>query len=210
MDRQPEPAMTATVIPRPPLGLPAGSIRGLLAIQIVLIFWLLLLVPDDRQIPIPLNLYFLLSMVMVFFVAHGKSIARRSEPTPSPLWLPGGSLRFLILAGTGAVFAFLAVNHPERFERLTPNPEQIKNWKYYLGAVGIGFVLGYGTRILPFKHAWGFQAFQAWSAIIAMAILFLEMLLRIIVNYNLTDNFDPVAWAVAVTGIVAFYYGSRS
>jgi len=115
--------MTATVVPRPPLGLPPGSIRGLLAIQIAASFWMLLLAPDDKKVP--LNLYFLLSLVMVFFVAHGKSIARRAEPTPSPLWLPGGTLRFLIQAGTAAVFAFLAVKHPDRFERLTPKPEQL-------------------------------------------------------------------------------------
>ena len=34
--------MAATVVPRPPLGLPPGSIRGLLALQIVIIFWVLL------------------------------------------------------------------------------------------------------------------------------------------------------------------------
>ena len=64
--------------------------------------------------PIPLNLYFLLSLVMVFFVSHGKSIARKGDATPSPLWLPGGTLRFVILAGTAAVFAFVLFEHPDR------------------------------------------------------------------------------------------------
>src|SRR5262245_57626585 len=202
--------MVATIAPRPPLGLPAGSIRGILAVQITVILWLLMLAPDDRPVQVPLNLYFLLSLVMVFFVAHGKSIARRDESTPSPLWLPGGTLRFIILAGTGAVFAYVAYAHPERMERLTPSPEQLKNWKYYLGALAIGFVLGYGTRILPFRHAWVFQAFQAWTAIIAMAIMFLEMVFQVIINISLTDRFDPVHWQTVVTGVVAFYYGSRS
>src|SRR5438067_7732094 len=143
--------MTAIVgAPRPPLGLPPGSIRGLLAMQITIIFWVLLLAPKENFVPVPLNLYFLLAMVMVFFVSHGKSIARRAEPTASPLWLPGGTLRFLILAGTAAVFAYVIVNHPDRLERLNPHPDQMKNWKYYLGGLAIGFVLGYGTRILPF------------------------------------------------------------
>src|SRR3954470_5861070 len=149
--------MTATAAaPRPPLGLPPGSIRGLLALQITIIFWILLLAPKEdmeRVKEIPLNLYFLLAMVMVFFVAHGKSIARRADPTPSPLWLPGGTLRFLILAGTAAVIAYVAVKHPDRLDRLTPNPEQLPDWKYYLAALAIGFVLGYATRILPFRHA---------------------------------------------------------
>jgi len=202
--------MVATVSPRPPLGLPAGSIRGILAVQITVILWMLLLAPDDRPIQVPLNLYFLLSLVMVFFVGHGKSIARRDEPTASPLWLPGGTLRFVILAGTAAVFGYIAYAHPDRLERLTPSPEQLKNWKYYLGALAIGFVLGYGTRILPFRHAWSFQAFQAWIAIIAMAIMFLEFVFQVFINISLTNRFDPVPWQAAVTGIAAFYFGSRS
>jgi hypothetical protein len=202
--------MTATAVARPPLGLPPGSIRGLLALQVTIIFWVLLLVPNERAVPIPLNLYFLLATVMVFFVSHGKSIARRGEPTPSPLWLPGGTLRFVILAGTAAVLAFVAVQHPDRFARLTPNPDQLPHWRYYLGALGIGFVLGYGTRILPFRHSWMFQAFQAWTAIIAMAILFLHMVFEVIINFSLDIPIDAVAWNTIVTGIVAFYFGSRS
>src|SRR5438270_762422 len=129
--------MTATAAaPRPPLGLPPGSIRGLLALQITIIFWMFLLAPAERATEhggIPLNMYFLLSLVMVFFVSHGKSIARRAEPTASPLWLPGGTLRFLILAGTAAVFAFVWIKHPDRLDLLTPDPSQLKNWKFYLG-----------------------------------------------------------------------------
>ena len=151
-----------------------------------------MLAPAENAVPIPLNLYFLLSLVMVFFVAHGKSIARKDETTPSPLWLPGGTLRFIILAGTAAVIGYVAYAHPDRLTRLTPNPDQLVNWKYYLGALAIGFVLGYATRLLPFRHAWTFQAFQAWIAIIAMAILFLEMVLQIIINFSQTERLDPV------------------
>jgi len=201
--------MTATVVHRPPLGLPPGSIRGLLAIQITAIFWMFLLTPSET-VRIPLNLYFLLALVLVFFVAHGKSIARRDEPTASPLWLPGGTLRFLVLAGTAAILVYVAVSHPERLDRLTPHPDQLKNWKSYLGGLGIGFFLGYGTRVLPFRHAWAFQAFQAWIAIIAMAILFLHIVFEVIVNFSLTVPIDAVAWQTAVTAIAAFYYGSRS
>lgn len=203
--------MTATVQPRAPLGLPPGSIRGLLALQIVAIFWMLLLVPsDDRPIPIPLNLYFLLSLVLVFFVSHGKSIARRDDPTASPLWLPGGTLRFVILAGTIAVFAYLYFKHPDRFNRLTPSQDQMQNWGYFLGALGIGFFLGYATRLLPFRSHPIFQAFQAWIAILAMLILFLEMVFQVIINFSLTQQVDAVIWQTIVTGIVAFYFGSRS
>ena len=202
--------MTAHVAPRPPLGLPPGSIRGLLALLVTIIFWVLLLAPSERNVLIPLNMYFLLSLVMVFFVAHGKTIARKGEPTPSPLWLPGGTLRFLILAGTAAVFAFVLIKHPDRLDRLTPHEDQLRHWRSYLGALGIGFVLGYGTRLLPFRHSWMFQAFQAWTAIIAMAILLLHLVFEVIINFSLDIPVDAVAWQTIVTAIAAFYFGSRS
>jgi len=204
--------MTATLHPRPPLGLPAGSIRGLLALQIAIIFWVLLIVPSDpeQKIPIPLNLYFLSTLVMVFFVSHGKSIAKKGDLAPSPMWLPGGTFRFILLAGTLAVAALLVFRHPERFSRLTPDPEQMQHWIYYFLGLGGGFILGYATRILPFRHSWIFQSFQAWSAIIAMAILLIEMIFRVFVGTSLTKNIEPVYWGTAVTAIVAFYFGSRS
>jgi hypothetical protein len=177
---------------------------------VTVIFWVLLLARNENVVPIPLNLYFLLTTVIVFFVSHGKSIARKGEATPSPLWLPGGTLRFVILAGTAAVLAYVAVQYPDRFQRLTPNPEQLPHWKYYLGALGVGFVLGYGTRILPFRHSWMFQAFQAWTAIIAMAILFLHLVFEVIINFSLDIPIDAVAWNTIVTAVVAFYFGSRS
>ncbi|MCX7666333.1 MAG: hypothetical protein N2112_12395, partial [Gemmataceae bacterium] len=79
--------------PRAPLGLPPGSVRGILAIVSVIQLWLLLLLPDERAIPIPLNLYFLLALVLIFFVAHGKSMETSKSNEPSPLWLPRGSIR---------------------------------------------------------------------------------------------------------------------
>ncbi len=202
--------MTVTPYPRRPLGLPSGSIRGILSILIVAIFWILLLVSNEQAIRIPLNLYFLLSMVMIFFVAHGKSIARRDEPHASPLWLPGGTLRFIILVGTGAVLTYVAIKYPDRLDRLTPDQQQLSRWKPYFSALGIGFVLGYIMHVMPFKRTWWFEAFQAWMAIIAMTILFLELIFQVFINITLPNPVEAVAWHTAVTAIVAFYFGSRS
>jgi len=207
--------MSAVQHARPPLGLPPGSIRGIMAIQIVVVFWILLLMaPADPEkvIPIPLNLYFMLALVMIFFVSHGKSIAKRGDiALASPLWLPAGTLRFLILAGTAAVVAFLLVKHPEHLNRLTPNPEQITvAWKYYFSALMIGFVLGLIVKIMPFRYSWLYQSFQAWSAIIAMAFLFLDMIFQVFINETLPRPIEALPWGTALTGVVAFYYGSRS
>jgi len=55
-----------------------------------------------------------------------------------------------------------------------------------------------------------FQAFQAWTAIIAMAILLLHLVFEVIINFSLDIPIDAVAWQTIVTAIAAFYFGSRS
>ncbi|WP_020472155.1 hypothetical protein [Zavarzinella formosa] len=199
-------------LPKPttPLGLPPGSIRGLLAVQITTIFLLLLLVPEANQVPVPLNLYFLLSLVMVFFVAHGASIREKSDPSPSPLYLPGGTLRFLMLGGTIGALVYLGMNHPERFDRLTPDPGQFANWKFYLGSLAGGFFVGHLLKISPLPHGWAFQSFQAWVALIAMLSLVVETILQVFAKPSLVEKLDFVTWQCLVTGITAFYYGVRS
>lgn len=205
-------------IPRHPLGLPPGSVRAILALQVVVTFWLLLLVPEERRVQIPLYLYFLVALVMIFFVSHGKSIARKADSTPSPLWLPGGSVRFIVVGGTLVVLGYLTYlgfTHPDapsRFDRLNPTLEQLKDWKFYVGALLIGFFMGYAVRILPFRHGMAFQSFQAWIAMLAMFSLVADMILQVFIKTTLADNLGSgfVYWQTAVTAISAFYYGSRS
>jgi hypothetical protein len=207
-----------TEIPRHPLGLPPGSVRAILALQVVLTFWLLLLVPEQQKVVIPLYLYFLVALVMIFFVSHGKSIARKKDPTPSPLYLPGGSVRFIIVAGTAAVIGYLTYlrqtdpDAPNRFDRLNPTMAQLEYWKFYVGALLIGFTLGYAVRVLPFQHSYAYQSFQAWTAILAMFSLTADMIFQVFINTTLVEKLGlgVVYWQTAVTGIAAFYYGSRS
>ncbi len=206
--------MAPSDAPRAPLGLPPGSVRAILAILTMVQLWILLLLPEDRAIPIPLNLYFLMALVLVFFAAHGKSISTNSGSTPSPLWMPRGSIRFLLAVITIGVVVFISVNYPERFDRrLIPNftkPEETVYWKYLLAAVFGGIVLGQFTRIFPFKDSYGFQTFKAWASLIAITTMFIEVILQTMVRSSLVKQFDFSGWEVIVTAIVAFYYGVRS
>ena len=199
-------------VPRHPLGLPPGSVRAILTFQIVGLFWLLLLIPDDRAVPIPLYLYFLLAMVMIFFVSHGKSIAKKADASPSPLWMPGGSIRFLLLAGTAAVIAYIGFSAPDRFSRLDVTPGQLAHWKSYMGALVIGFFVGFAIHVMPFRHSWSYQSFQAWIAILAMLSMVLDMILQAFIKTSLTERIGDgfVVWQTIVTAITAFYFGSRS
>src|SRR4051812_11734911 len=95
---------------RHPLGLPAGSVRAALVLQIALLFWLIVLYPQEKLVNpqekllhVPLYLYFLLGLVLAFFTAHGHTIAPAGAGEPSPWHLPRGVFRVLILLVTVAV-----------------------------------------------------------------------------------------------------------
>jgi hypothetical protein len=194
---------------RHPLGLPPGSVRGILSLLIVIQFWLLLLLPDSKRIPIPINLYLLMSLVGLFFVSHGKSIGHASYP--SPLYLPGGTLRLIIFGGTAAVVGYVYANHPGRiFDRLNLDPNQVASWPYLVGAYIGGFSVGYILRHLPFRNYWLFQSFVAWMSILAMAMLFIEIILRAFVQATLKEHIDFTVWEAIVTGVATCYFGTRS
>src|SRR5262249_7828786 len=123
-----DPPMSPPIPPVPirhPLRLPAGSLRALLAMLIAGLFRLLLLLPAEKQMPIPLFLYFLAGMVLMFFVAHGNSISANGQPPP---WgLPRGTFRFLLIVGTiGVIAAYIYLRNSSPLPRLVPNAEQLK------------------------------------------------------------------------------------
>ena len=152
-----------------------------------------------------------MTLVLLFFVSHGKSIATASDPDPSPLYLPGGVLRFLILGGTAGVVGYLYSNYPDRLlERLRPTQEQIDIWPSIVEAYIGGFVVGYLLRMMPFRNHWFFQAISAWIALLSMGALFIELMLQVFIMPTLKSDLDLHMWQAVVTAIVACYFGTRS
>ena len=202
--------MNPPVTPRP-LGLPPGSVRGMLSLMIMAMAWLLLMLPDSSSVTMPLNLYCLLPLVLLFFFSHGKSIAESSDVTPSPLHLPGGTLRLLILGGTIAVIAYLYFNHPDRLhDRLKPTAEQLKLWPTLMGAIVGGLIVGYLFQYFPFHDHWFMQALQAWLAILTMFIMLAEVVIQAFIAPQLAQEINMANWQWLVTFLAAFYFGSRS
>jgi hypothetical protein len=87
------------------LGLPSGSIRALLAIVVFGTMWALLLIQPGTEIPDYLRDLLFIIMGHYFAVRHRASEA--PEPGPAPLFLPRGSVRFLLVAGSIAVAVLL-------------------------------------------------------------------------------------------------------
>ena len=87
------------------LGLPSGSIRALLAILVFATVWALLIIRPSEEIPNYLG--DLLFIIMGHYFAARRRVVTDADPGPPPLYLPRGSVRVLLIAGSIAVAVFL-------------------------------------------------------------------------------------------------------
>jgi len=203
-----------TTIPprtRHPLRLPAGSIRGLMSLLITGLFWTLLLLAKQKNITIPLFLYFLSGMVLLFFVAHGKTITPPGQ-TP-PFGMPRGTLRFLIVVGTLVVFGvYWYQNGSFPVAKLTPTKDQLEYWPQLTAAMLVGLLGGWIVGRGPWRDSAFFQDIQAWVSLLAMLGLVIEVIAILVVNPSLDANkqIQLHLFEAILTGIIAWYFGSRS
>ncbi len=212
--------MSAALPPSPPhrhsLGLPAGSVRALLALCVLGLLWLLVLYPlpevGGKKVGL-VYCYLQILMLLVlahFFTAHGHTI--RPHPTArSPLGLPRGSVRFLLIAGYVGLAYYLWRTEP-RFQY--PKVGDIMLLvallltAYFVGHLLTVFVRFLSGGRLPF---W-FQDVQAWIALLAMLVMGGLIVVELIVKPSLADTqqaewpaLDPV-----LASLVGFYFGARS
>ncbi len=196
---------------RHPLGLPAGSVRALIALLIAGQFWLYLLMPADQTVRIPLHLYAQLALVLVFFVAHGRSIGPNGARHKSPWGLPRGFIRLLLVLGFAGAVVWQYMNNPDLLrQRLTPTAEMLPQWPNVLAALAIGFGLGLLMKLTPWRNRPGFQDLQAWVSLLAIFGLVAELIIVLFIRPNLHEAIDLNLWENILTGVVAYYFGLRS
>jgi hypothetical protein len=210
---------TLAAPPRHAFGLPAGSVRALLALGVLGLMWALVLRYDNldtpiaqRRLPLPfIYLQFLMVLIIAhFFTAHGKSIgsvvSRRS-----PLGLPRGTVRFLLIAGYLTMAGYLYYTQPN-FEFPDSGPfillMGLLIGGYLLGHVTSGFARWVGRGQLPAP----FQDIQAWLALVALFGMGILLVVSLFINPTVSEPYKlemptTQAWLAAVVG---FYFGARS
>lgn len=194
---------------RHPMGLPPGSVRAILTLLIAGLFWLLLLLPEDKYVRIPLYLYALLGMVFVFFAAHGHSIG--PEGTKPPLNLPRGSFRALLILGFALAVGWQFYSNRELLlERLTPDQDELPQWPQLVLALGGGFGLGRLSRLGPWRRTAWYQDLLAWLALLSMIGLGINLVIEVFIKPNIEETLNLVALESVLVGIIAYYYGARS
>lgn len=192
-----------------PFGLPTGSVRGILSVLICSFFWLVLLYPQaEGMTPRPmLAHYFLLGLVMMAFASHPHVVERGQSPFLP--WL----LRVLFVGGTVAAVGVAMFRNMDQFTaRMTPDPEEVKQWwTTFLGSMSGGFAIGLLMRFLLGRSSLVFRSIRAWLSIVGIVMLLLELVLF---QGFIGATQPPTAfisfWQCAELVVVAAYFGTRT
>lgn len=196
------------------LKLPAGSVRAIHVLGIVGLVCAIILIPGNYTIP-PYLIYLVFMMVGHYFAAHGVTIATRDDAAPSPLYLPGGMVRLIIMAALiGSVGwkwytdqSALIAQFRQSLERVSEEPilPLVILGGFFLGAIVRAF-----TRRISLSPA--FQDFEAWISLIALLAIFIAAMIHLVIDPSLgwEERLFLPTWESFVGGIVAFYFGERS
>jgi hypothetical protein len=198
---------------RYPLGLPAGSVRGLLALMVAGLIWILMLLPPDRHVQVPLYLYYLLFLIVGhYFAAHGHRFGGPDTRHKAPLHLPRGTVPFLIILGFAAVLGWRYYTERDWNELQPAVQEQPWLPLILLAAFFLGVLINRAINSVSGGPPYWYQDIQAWLALLAMLGLFAEVLIQSVINPTLPEDRRlhlPEVQAV-LTAIVGFYFGART
>jgi hypothetical protein len=198
------------------LGLPAGSVRALLAVLIFVTMWGLLIVRPNKEVPDYLR--DLLFIIMGHYFAARRKSGPADEPGPPPLYLPRGSIRLFLVIGSVAVAVLLF--RRGRLTALDDNPGVVT-----LLLVG-GFLAGVAVNTLATwwrdRGHYTPRIVEDLRALISMAaagILVILVWNHIVVLFP-ADSIDELISRRVHLGhlgvehflaaVVGFYFGSRS
>jgi hypothetical protein len=165
----------------------------------------------DVQLPtVFMNMQILMVLILAhYFAAHGHSI-RGDASQRSPLGLPRGSVRFLLLAGYLGLAVFLFRTQP-KFEYPSSSALVlllVLISGFFLGHLLTGAVRVVSGGVLPY---W-FQDIEAWVALLAILCMGVLLVILLFINPSLSlENVVPSSLLEAIlAALVGFYFGARS
>ncbi|MSQ94532.1 MAG: hypothetical protein EXR98_08240 [Gemmataceae bacterium] len=194
------------------LRLPAGSVRAIHVLGIVGLVCAIILIPGKNTIP-PYLIYLLFIMLGHYFASHGVTIATRDEVAPSPLFLPGGTVRVLImLALGGCIGCKMYDSAPALYEQFENSLKELKDQPFLPLAILGGFFLGVIVRSVVGRDnpsaAW--QDIEAWFSLMALIGLAIAAMIHLVIQPSTEVTLMIPTWDACLGGVVAFYFGERS
>lgn len=196
------------------LKLPAGSVRAIHVLAIVGLICAILLIPGNKTIP-PYLIYLMFLMLGHYFASHGVTIATRDDPEPSPLYLPGGTVRFLILAALiGCVGWKLYDDQAGLVKQFRESLDKLGDEPYLPLIILGGFIAGVIVRmvIVRIGPSAAFQDFEAWISLVSLLLIVIAAMIHLVVDPSLgwEERLYLPTWESFVGGVIAFYFGERS
>jgi hypothetical protein len=197
-------------------GLPAGSIRALLALLVFGTMWGLLALRPTQEVPDYLR--DLLFIILGHYFASRRRAGQVVELGPSPLYLPNGSIRLMLIAGCVGVGALLY----SRGQMTAPgkHPGVVTLWLvggFLLGValnVVSGWLLGKGRhtpRIIE-----DIRAIISVAAALILVLMVWNRLYIVVpperIDQALAPWFHLARFRLehALAAVVGFYFGSKS
>lgn len=184
-------------------GLPAGSIRALLAIIVFGSIWYLL--AKFPTIPVPSYMQNLMFIIMGhYFASRG---AKDKDPTePNPLYLPKGSIRALLVIGFAVVAVLISYNQ----QWIVKGAMSTTGVSLILvGGFLIGIVVGQFSKT---ERRW-VEDIRATISL-AAAVTLLLIVFRIIHTPAEPNHFElffaKIHYEEILAGVVGFYFGRKS
>jgi hypothetical protein len=206
----------ANIVPLAPaqrhaLGLPAGSVRALLALMVVGLVCLVVVVPTHEPVPISPYLIYLLFMILGhFFASHGHTIGVGQA---SPLYLPAGFVRLAIILALAAAFGWKLYADPDGLEaQFVRSVEELKRQPYLPLLLLGGFFIGVIVRMIVGRTRppmW-FQDLEAWLSLLAIVGLSVAAIIHVVINPSMEHPISLPNWEGFLAVVVAFYFGERS
>jgi hypothetical protein len=198
------------------LGLPAGSVRALLAILVFgTALGLLAFVPNQE---LPDYLREFLFIILGHYFASRKRVGQVPEAGPPPLYLPNGSVRLVLIAGCVGVAALLY----QRGQLTNPgqNPGAVTLWLIggFLLGVALSSVSGWlvGKNGHPPRILEDGRALISIAAAIVLVALVWNRFLRVVSPERIDAtlgawfSFGRFRLEHILAAVVGFYFGSRS
>lgn len=182
----------------PPLGLPLGSVRALLALILTATLWYLIL--RERLVPVYLADTAFLA-VTFYFGARTSDEEKRSEaPRRQPLFLPKGFVRGLIVAGTFGVYGYLWYSG-----RGIPDALRVifELFIGYTAGVVVSGVVRAGARAAQPGALAAFGHARATLCLVGVSFLCIAAVFG-------ADAVVPPIYLTVLQFLVSFYFGSRS
>lgn len=195
--------------PRHPFGLPMGTVRGFLSLLICSFFWIVLLSTTDPNVKPLLAHFFLLALVLLAFASSPGAEDRKEGGATLP-WL----MRVLFVGGSVAVVGYCLATNPSQFSnRITPKPDEFKQWwGPFMACMAGGFAGGLFLRFVLGTQNIAFQAIRAWLSVVGMVMLTVELAMFVALLSSDNEKYDAFfhTWQAIEIAVVSAYFATRS